>query len=263
VTRSALAALSTEEAVALLVERAVWHSQQATVDLEVLFGPLLRERKIGCFGFQSGARVFWLPRALLARARRALRRLGPMRAWLDESGLHLRWREGAGGLNFHGLPAPPRRARVLRVVFDPSGARRSHTHDQRSAAFASSSVSPPAPQATAFAAPLMKETEMNVTEIPRLPPPLRVLPDMTASWHDADLDFDTAAARLVQAHRVNGSARDQPVVDLRTWRLREQEGLFSLQPLSNHQPGRPLRTTAFSALATRLGAPAELMSATA
>jgi hypothetical protein len=82
---------------------------------------------------------------------------------------------------------------------------------------------------------------------------------MTASWCDADLDFDTAADRLVEAHRVNGAARDQPVMDLRTWRLREQGGLFSLQPLTDHQPPRALRTTAFSALATRLGAPAEFL----
>ena len=100
---------------------------------------------------------------------------------------------------------------------------------------------------------------MNVTEQPRMSPPLRVAPDMTASWRDADLDFDTAADRLVDAHRVNGTARDLPIVDLRTWRLREQGGLFSLQPLMGHQPPRALRTTAFSALATRLGAPAEFL----
>jgi hypothetical protein len=106
---------------------------------------------------------------------------------------------------------------------------------------------------------LKKAFQMDVTETPRLPPPLRVLPDMTASWRDADLDFDTAADRLVEAHRINGAARDQPVMDLRTWRLREQGGMFSLQPLTKHQPPRALRTTAFSALATRLGAPAEFL----
>lgn len=244
----------------MLVERALWHGQRASLDLEVLFGPLLRDRKVCCIGFQFGARVFWLPRALLARARRTLRRLGPMRAWIDEHGLHVRWREGAGGLNLHGLPAPPSRARVLRVVFRPPTASTSfHTFDQRSAAAASSSVSDFPPQAAARSAPTTKAFKMNITETPRLPPPLRVLPDMTASWRDADLDFDTAADRLVEAHRVNGAARDQPVMDLRTWRLREQGGMFSLQPLSDHQPPRALRTTAFSALATRLGAPAEFL----
>jgi uncharacterized protein DUF932 len=249
-----------EQAAHLLVERAAWNGRSASLDLEVLFGPLLRDRKVRCIGFQFGTRVFWLPRALLARARRTLRRLGPTRAWLDDCGLHLRWREGAGGLNLHGLPAPPSRARVLRVVFESPTARvPHHILDQRSAAIPLSSVSDPPRQATAHAAPRTKAFQMNVTETPRLAPPLRVLPDMTASWRDADLDFDAAADRLVEAHRVNGAARDQPVVDLRTWRLRERGGLFSLQPLSDHQPARALRTTAFSALATRLGAPAEFL----
>jgi hypothetical protein len=126
VTRSALAALSTEKAVALLVQRAVWEGHRASLDLEVLFGPLLRDRKVCCIGFQFGTRVFWLSRALLARARRALRRLGSTRAWIDEHGLHLRWRESAGGLNLHGLSTPPSRARVLRIVFQHPRARTSH-----------------------------------------------------------------------------------------------------------------------------------------
>jgi hypothetical protein len=117
VTRRRLDGIGAEQAARLLGERAVWSEQGASLDLEVLFGPLLRDRSIRFIGFQIDDRSFWLPRAFLIKARRALEAVGPLRAWLDAKGLHLRWRSGAGGLNLHGTPAAPRRGRTLSVMF--------------------------------------------------------------------------------------------------------------------------------------------------
>jgi len=82
---------------------------------------------------------------------------------------------------------------------------------------------------------------------------------MPSSWRDVDLDFDTAAARLVEAHEMDGATRDYPVMDLRTWSLRSDRGLFSLSPLAGHEPSRPLRATGLTQLMTRLGAPTEFI----
>lgn len=92
-----------------------------------------------------------------------------------------------------------------------------------------------------------------------MPPPLRPAPDMGATWQDVDLDFDTAAERFVQRHQADGAVRDLPVMDLRAWGVAPSEGRFMLKPLGGHEPPLPLRATAFSALCTRLGAPAEFV----
>lgn len=94
-----------------------------------------------------------------------------------------------------------------------------------------------------------------------LPPPLRPTPDMPASWQDVDLDFDTAAERFVRRHQADGAARDLPVLDLRTWGIAPTPDgeRFTLKPLAGHEPPLPLRSTAFSGLCTRLGAPAEFI----
>lgn len=41
-----------------------------------------------------------------------------------------------------------------------------------------------------------------------LPAPLRVAPDMTSTWNDVELDFDTAADCIVRAHQNDGQHRD-------------------------------------------------------
>ncbi len=88
-----------------------------------------------------------------------------------------------------------------------------------------------------------------------LSPALRVRPDMTPLWRDVDLDFDSAANVLVDAHRQDGEARDQPVLDLRVWGITAERGHFSLAPLANHHPPVSLRSTAFANLCARLDAP--------
>lgn len=93
----------------------------------------------------------------------------------------------------------------------------------------------------------------------RLPPPLRTSSDMRSDWSDVELDFDTAAERIVQAHSVDGEQRDLCVSDLRTWAIAPHEGCFGLVPLSRHHAVMPLRANGFSNLATRLGAPVEFI----
>jgi len=84
---------------------------------------------------------------------------------------------------------------------------------------------------------------------------------MPASWQDVDLDFDTAAERFVRRHQTDGAARDLPVLDLRTWGVSATPDgeRFTLRPLAGHEAPLPLRSTAFSGLCTRLGAPAEFI----
>ncbi|HEX4334329.1 MAG TPA: DUF932 domain-containing protein [Polyangiaceae bacterium] len=89
--------------------------------------------------------------------------------------------------------------------------------------------------------------------------PLTVRPDMASSWSDADTDFDTAADRIVKAHSADGEARDQPILELRTWAMTAKGEHLALQPIAGHLPARVLRAGAFSNLMTRLNAPAEFV----
>jgi hypothetical protein len=82
---------------------------------------------------------------------------------------------------------------------------------------------------------------------------------MRSVWADVDCDYDTAAERLVAAHREDGGLRDLPVMDLRTWGIKADNGQLALAPLAGHEPARPLRANAFSQLANRLGAPVEFV----
>jgi hypothetical protein len=82
---------------------------------------------------------------------------------------------------------------------------------------------------------------------------------MRSVWADVDCDYDTAAEQLVTAHRNDGSLRDLPVVDLRTWGVKADQGQLALAPLAGHEPARPLRANAFSQLSNRLGAPVEFI----
>jgi len=92
-----------------------------------------------------------------------------------------------------------------------------------------------------------------------LPPPLRPASDMRAHWQDVDLDFDAAAEQFVKRHQGDGTPRDMPVMDLRHWGVAPHNEHFALKPLAGHEPEKSLRSTAFSMLCTRLGAPAEFI----
>ena len=92
-----------------------------------------------------------------------------------------------------------------------------------------------------------------------LPPPLTVLADMPPSWHDLDVDFDTAANRIVRAHDADGEHRDLPVLDLRTWGVVPDAGRFALAPIGGHHDPKLLRSNGLSNLLGRLGAPVEFI----
>ena len=92
-----------------------------------------------------------------------------------------------------------------------------------------------------------------------LPAPLRTAPDMKYGWDDVELDFDTAAERIVKAHERDGVHRDLPIADLKTWAIAPHDGNFALVPLARHHPPKPLRANGFGNLAVRLGAPADFI----
>jgi hypothetical protein len=93
-----------------------------------------------------------------------------------------------------------------------------------------------------------------------LPAPLRVAPDMPATWSNLDTDFDTAASRIIEAHRADGQHHDLPLLDLRGWALVPTgDKKFGVAPLAGHHPPRALRANGFGNLMSRLGAPAEFV----
>jgi len=99
----------------------------------------------------------------------------------------------------------------------------------------------------------------SIDEGSTLPAPLRTAPDMPGRWDDVELDFDTAAERIVQAHKNDGEAKDLPITDLKTWAISPHQGGFALAPLMRHHPPMALRNSAFSNLMTRIGAPADFI----
>ena len=92
-----------------------------------------------------------------------------------------------------------------------------------------------------------------------LPKPLRTAHDMTSTWTDVELDFDTAAERVIRAHARDGEHRDLPITDMKAWAIAPHNGKFALVPLARHHEPKVLRANGFSNLATRLGAPAEFI----
>jgi hypothetical protein len=105
----------------------------------------------------------------------------------------------------------------------------------------------------------MNATSMTNANNCLFPAPLAVAADMYPRWQDGDLSFDEAANRLVTAHRDDGRARDQPIMDLRTWGLVPCEQYLALAPMMGHAQPHLLRGNAYSQLATRLGAPVEFV----
>jgi hypothetical protein len=104
----------------------------------------------------------------------------------------------------------------------------------------------------------MTQTQTH-TGLLRIEPPLVPTADMPSIWRDVDLDFDTAAQKLVLAHTNDGEPRDLPVLDLRTWGVKADDGRFALRPLGGHHAPRQLRRNAFANLCARLGAPGEFI----
>ena len=92
----------------------------------------------------------------------------------------------------------------------------------------------------------MQSTQSGAERVRSLPAPLRVVPDMPSRWNDVELDFDTAAERIVRAHEKDGEHRDLPIADFKTWIVAPHEGNFALAPLAGHHPPKPMRSSACS-----------------
>jgi hypothetical protein len=87
-----------------LAATARWKGDAAVLDVRVLLGELLVDTTRSYFlfdatSFSSRFQVA-LPRSRLANVARVLGGRPDLGAWVDEDGLHLRWNEGRGGLNF-------------------------------------------------------------------------------------------------------------------------------------------------------------------
>jgi hypothetical protein len=92
-----------------------------------------------------------------------------------------------------------------------------------------------------------------------IPGPLRTAPDMPSRWENVELGFDEAAQQIIEAHAKDGAAQDLPIGDLKTWAIAPADGELALVPLARHHEPKPLRSSAFGALMTRIGAPADFM----
>jgi hypothetical protein len=109
-------------AAAQLARTATWRDDVVLLDVDVLLGALLADAKPKYIAFDA-ADVFDVAvlRVRLADARRVL--LGEsfvgLCATVDAAGLHLRWKDGRGGLDFRATYVTPlERDRVLRVVLE-------------------------------------------------------------------------------------------------------------------------------------------------
>lgn len=107
-----------------LASTAIWRNDAAVLDVRVLLGELLVDtsRKhvlLDATGFWSRFQVI-VPRSRLVDTAKVLGGRPDLGAWVNENGLHLRWNQGRGGLNFlpQALPAHEM-ANLLCVTIPP------------------------------------------------------------------------------------------------------------------------------------------------
>lgn len=98
--------------------------------------------------------------------------------------------------------------------------------------------------------------------------PLVPRPDQPERWtaFTNPVPFDTAAERILDAHRADGERDDVVTTDLRAWAFGSTDGR-TMQlvrvPFAGRDPGEPLplRELAFAQLCTKIGAPAPYIRA--
>ena len=101
-----------------LAETTVWTNEAVALDPGVLLGDLLADTRRTYLAFHvAGKFQTSVPRSTLVSLAQVL---GPNRtdvaAWVDEAGLHFRWREGRGGVNFLPQVVPANEAaQILRI----------------------------------------------------------------------------------------------------------------------------------------------------
>ena len=88
--------------------------------MPTLLAELPLDRSVTHIIFDVAGKEVRVRRALLSRARQALKRFSDLRAWIDSDQLCLRWHEGRGGLNLRSAVREKLdESRVLRVNLTP------------------------------------------------------------------------------------------------------------------------------------------------
>jgi len=107
-----------EQAATDLVHAARRRNGLLHLDRGLLLGPLLSDQRRKHVTFVLGEQKVSVRRAVLARARVALRPMVDLAVTLDPAGLHLRWHGGRGGLDLRPQKLSPEEQREsLPVVF--------------------------------------------------------------------------------------------------------------------------------------------------
>ena len=117
----------TRAAADLIAERALWAGRAAVLDSDLVLGDLLADpshKHIG-FALYVGETVL-VERTVLVRARLLRRLFLDVACFVNESGLHFRWRGGRGALNLKRLELCATEARDALVVSIPSIRSGSH-----------------------------------------------------------------------------------------------------------------------------------------
>jgi hypothetical protein len=105
-----------------LARTAAWRGDVVAFDVDVLLGALLADATPKYIAFDAiGLFDVAVPRGRLADARRVLvgESFFGLCATVDAAGVHFRWKNGRGGLDFRAMYVTPlERDRVLRVVLE-------------------------------------------------------------------------------------------------------------------------------------------------
>ena len=105
-----------------LIQGARWAGGTVELPLAELFA-FASSAMTPVVDFETPSFVVHVPRPLLVRARAAVARLPSPSSHLDPDGLHLRWRDGRGGLDLRCPPPAPRDEPAFVVRFEPRVAR--------------------------------------------------------------------------------------------------------------------------------------------
>ena len=99
------------------------------VDADILLGDLLADRTRRFVRFDDeGSFSVAVPHDRLVESRVLRRMFIDLAAWVDQHGVHLRWKSGCGGINWKPVQVPPTpQDRVLTVAFH----RRTYERDSR------------------------------------------------------------------------------------------------------------------------------------
>jgi hypothetical protein len=84
-----------------LAQRARWFELGVVLDVDVVLGDLLADSQVRLISFVLDDATVTLRTAILRRARLLLREYMDLACFVDERGVHFRWKAGRGQLNFY------------------------------------------------------------------------------------------------------------------------------------------------------------------